>query len=223
MKKYVCAALFAMAMTAGAVPAAAQATQQPASTSDKPWFVGVNTGGAGAERFGPVFGGEVGYRIWKNLDVMGEAVWFGDLVTGRQLDKARTIADFVESTQGGSATSDMEVPTNYFGVGLRWVFEQNARFKPYAIFEVGGARVDKQPTFTLNGSDISGTLPNYGVTLGEDLIGQSREAAVGGGFGLVVPYRESWYFDAGLRFLSISGDDQRTNVTRLVIGGGYRF
>ena len=40
---------------------------------------------------------------------------------------------------------------------------------------------------------------------------------------MVVPYRESWYFDAGLRFLSIGGDDQRTNVTRLVIGGGYRF
>ena len=101
-------------------------------------------------------------------------------------------------------------------------FEQNARFKPYAIFEIGGARLDKQPTFTLNGADITDTLPNYGVTLGEDLIGQSREAAVGGGFGMVVPFRETWYFDAGLRFLSIGGDD-RTNVTRLVLGGGYRF
>jgi hypothetical protein len=222
LKTYVCAAVFAVTLAGAAAPAAAQATQQPAPTPETRWFAGVNTGGAGAEKFGPVFGGEVGYRLWKNLDVMVEGVWFGNLVTERQLDSAATIADFIGSTQGGSTSSEVDVPTNYFGVGLRWVFEQNARFKPYAIFQLGGARLDKQPTFTLNGADITDTLPNFGVTLGEDLIGQSREAAVGGGFGMVVPFRESWYFDAGLRFLSIGGDD-RTNVTRLVLGGGYRF
>jgi opacity protein-like surface antigen len=88
---------------------------------------------------------------------------------------------------------------------------------------VGGARVRHEPTFTLAGSDVTGQVSRYGVTLGQDLSGTSSHAAISGGGGVVARVRDVWYVDAGIRFLSISGPTQRTNVGRFVIGAGYRF
>ena len=118
----------------------------------------------------------------------------------------------------------MEVPATYWGLGGRWVFEQvNLKdLRPYALATFGSGYTNIKSTFTLGGADISGSLPQYGVTLGSDLAGKSYHFAVDAGGGVVWAVR-SWYTDFGVRLVSIGGQDQQTNVIRLVVGGGYRF
>ena len=73
-----------------------------------------------------------------------------------------------------------------------------------------------------NGADVTSTASQYGVTLGQDVIGKYNNMAAEGGFGVLMGVG-TFYVDAGLRVLSISEPGQRANVARLVIGGGYRF
>jgi hypothetical protein len=195
---------------------------QPAGPSVNLWYVGGNTGVAVVERAGAVVGGEVGFRVWKNLDLVGEITWMQDVVTRRTLDRANTIAASLQTSQGKPATGDVEVPAFYGGVGARWVFEQVKTVKPYVITTFGGGHTELKPTFTLGGSDVTNSLPQYGVTLGQDLIGKSNDFTINSGLGVLMTFG-SWYADVGYRLTSIGTTDQRTNASRLVVGGGFRF
>ena len=79
-----------------------------------------------------------------------------------------------------------------------------------------------QPTFTLNGTDVTSSIGNYGITLGTDVAGEFSSAAFNGGGGIVIPYG-SWYLDFGVRFLTFTDNGERTNASRFVVGGGFRF
>jgi hypothetical protein len=123
------------------------------------------------------------------------------------------------------------MPAVYGGVGARWVFENvdlgrwvplHVQLKPYAQFSVGAARVKREPTFTLAGSDITNSLGQYGVRLGADLTATERRAAVTGGFGVLVPYR-MLYFDVGYKLTGIKTPGEAIKVVRLHIGIGARF
>ncbi|HKW03145.1 MAG TPA: hypothetical protein VJN96_25190 [Vicinamibacterales bacterium] len=188
------------------------------------WYIGANTGVAVVEKTGGIVGGEGGFRVWKNLDLVGEVVWMQNVVTRAQLDKATTIANYLSTSQGQAATSNVEVPATYWGFGGRWVFEQVnlKQFRPYVIATFGSGYTNIKSTFTLGGADITGSLPQYGVTLGSDLAGKSNHFATDTGGGAVWA-TGAWYTDFGVRLVSIGGQDQRTNVFRLVVGGGYRF
>ena len=59
------------------------------------------------------------------------------------------------------------------------------------------------------------------MTLGQDVIGKYKDVATEGGVGVVAGFG-MWYIDGGARLISISGDE-RVNIARIVIGGGYRF
>jgi hypothetical protein len=198
---------------------------QPSGPSVNLWYIGANTGVAVVEKTGGIVGGEAGFRVWKNLDLVGELVWMQNVVTRSQLDKANTIANYLSTTQGQPATSNVEVPATYWGLGARWVFEQVnfARMRPYVLATFGSGHTEIKSTFSLAGSDVTGSLPQYGVTLGSDLTGKSNHFAVDSGGGVVATWGASWYSDVGFRVVSIGGEDQRTNVMRLVVGGGYRF
>ncbi len=123
----------------------------------------------------------------------------------------------------------MKVPALYTAIGARWVFENvdlgkhlKLPMRPYAQFVVGGARLERKPTFTLGGTDVTGSLSQYGVTLGADLTGRDSHAAVGGGFGLLMPIQK-WYLDIGYRVMSIQTTGQATTVNRFHVGFGARF
>lgn len=207
-----------------AMPAAAQnapAGPAPVEPTLNSWYLGANTGTAVVENFGGVFSAEGGLRVWKQLDIVGEIVWVQNSVTRRELDKVGTLAKSLSDSQGVPAGSGMKAPALYGGLGGRWVLEQTGKFRPYFLVTVGGAKVTLKPSLTLQGSDVTGTAAQYGVTLGQDVIGKYNHVATEGGIGVLMGFG-TWYVDLGARLLSISAD-QRTNVARLVIGGGYRF
>ena len=98
---------------------------------------------------------------------------------------------------------------------------ERGTFRPYFLATIGGAKVELKPTITLDGSDVTSQLPQYGITLGQDVIGTYNHFAGEAGAGVVMGIR-TFYVDVGARLLSISGDDH-INVARIVFGGGYRF
>jgi hypothetical protein len=185
------------------------------------WYLGANTGVTIVEKAGAVFGAEVGFRAWKNLDLLVEGAWMSNLVTRLTIENAQKTADFVKQTQGGTVTSDVKAPTLYGGLGARWVFENEGKIRPYALVTFGGAKGELQPTFNVNGTSTSDLTP-YGVTLGTDISGKYTGAAVNFGGGVIMPWN-AWYFDAGIRLLTFKNNTERVNATRIVIGGGYRF
>jgi hypothetical protein len=206
------------ASAAGQTPSTPQAST---ASTVKSWYIGANTGAAVVENFSAVVGAEGGKRFWKNLDLVGEIAWVQDAVSRRQLDKVDTLARSIADSQHGTASSDMRVPTLYGGLGGRWVLEQSGKFRPYFLVTIGAAKVNLKPTIGLNGTDVTSSAATYGVTLGQDVIGKYNHFATEGGIGVLMSFGE-WYADGGARLLSISSD-QRTNIARIVIGGGYTF
>jgi hypothetical protein len=232
MSRRLVSVLVLLAAVGTASPAQAQApTPAPTATANPAasapivnlWYIG-GAGGAGIVDSASATGNvEAGFRIWKNLDLLVEGGYAGNLATRRELDRAGTIAASVEASQGSPVTSTVTVPSNYATFGARWVFESSGRFRPYVLVSVGGVAVDLKPKFVLNGADVTGSLSNFGVTLGTDISGKYRPLAFGGGVGVLMPLGQRWYLDGSLRLLSVNTTDQRTNLSRITVGIGRRF
>jgi hypothetical protein len=215
-----------------ASPAAAQTPAPPSGSASTPstaapivnlWYVGGAAGVSVVDSASAEGNIEVGMRIWKNLDLLVEGGYAGNLATRREEDHAATIASLLQAAQGSAATSSVRVPSSYVAFGARWVFESTSRYRPYVLLSVGGASVNLKPKFLLNGADVTGSLNTFGITLGSDLTGSYRPSAVGGGVGLLMPLGRHWYFDGSIRLLSINTVIQRTNLSRVSFGIGRRF
>ena len=215
-----------------AATAAAQTPAPPAKTNVAPadiptpvvnlWYAGIVTGAAGAKKGGAAAGGEAGVRAWRTVDVSLEVGWFQNAANSRPLGAAATLAGFLQSTYGKSSTSTVRVPITYGTLNGRWVFESARKYRPYGVLGLGGARVVRKPTFTLDGADITGTLGQYGVALGADLTGHSSHPAVTLGVGVLIPYKK-WYGDVGYRLTTVMTTGQSTKVNRFNVGFGARF
>jgi len=206
-----------------AAPASPANNQSTAAPIVNLWYIGGAIGAGIVDTVSPEGNIEVGMRVWKNLDLMIEGGYAGDLATRLEKDHANTIAGVLQASQGGTATGTVSVPSSSAALGARWVFESTGRYRPYVLLSFGGASVDIKPKFTLNGADVTGSIGNFGVTLGSDLTGSYRPSAVGGGVGVLMPFGPRWYFDGSIRLLSVNTVGQRTNLSRITVGMGRRF
>jgi hypothetical protein len=212
-------------------PAWAQAPTSPGaagtSATNRPivnlWYVGGAVGVGIVDKVGVSGNVEAGVRVWKNLDLLLEGGYAGNLVTRRELDRAGDIGNILATAQSAPVSTNVRVPSSYAAIGARWVFESNGRYRPYVLLSVGGASIDIKPSFVLNGADVTGSLGNFGITLGSDLHGSYRPMAVGGGVGVLVPLGTRWYADGSIRILSVNTEAQRTNLSRITVGVGRRF
>lgn len=210
-----------------AMPAAAQTASgsAPAAAPTVDFaYVGANAGPAVVDKVSGAAGLEGGVRVWRNLDAIGELGWIGNVATRKQLSAASGLAASLGATQNAVGTGELTASALHIGFGARWVFEDMTPFgvRPYVLGTFGGARVKQDPTFTLNGSDVTATINQYGVTLGKDLAGTYWRNAVTGGVGVVKGFGD-WYADGSLRLTSIAGIGRRANATRLMFGAGRRF
>jgi hypothetical protein len=208
-------ALPAQAQTVGARPAA--------QTPTVGWLsIGATAGAGAVQKVGGVFGGEIGIRVTDQFEVLAEGTWMQNVVTRRRLDVAATVASFLQSSQGGTASSTIEAPAFYTGGGFRFVLTKQGRVRPYVTAGAGVARVSLQPKFTLAGSDVTANLTQYGITLGSDLTGDVTKAAFTGGVGVRM-LQGRWYIDGDFRVTNIQTEGQATRVIRAGAGFGLRF
>jgi hypothetical protein len=209
-------------------PAPTATTPNPTVTSTSGpmvnmWYIGGGGGLGIVENASGTGGVEVGFRVWHHLDLLLEGGYAGDLATRSQRDKAAALGATLQTSQGPAVVTSVSVPSSYVAFGARWVFESQGRYRPYVLLSAGGVAVNVKSTFVLNGADVTSTLPTFGVTLGSDLAGKYRPAAIGAGVGILRPLGPKWYVDGSIRLLNIATTDQRTNLARLTILVGRRF
>jgi hypothetical protein len=213
----VSAALSAAIVLVWAVPAFAQ-TRPPAIPG--PVTLGGFVGAGAVEKVGALIGAGVGIRWTDRIDVVGEGFWSQNATTRRRLNLATSVASLIQTPQGGTATGSIKSPTTYAGGGVRVLLLDERRWRPYLVVTGGIARIALRPEIVLAGSDITATLPQFGVTLGSDLAGVIVKPAFGGGFG-VRSFRGRSYLDLGIRYTSIQTDGQVTSI--IGAGGAVGF
>ncbi len=232
-------ALAGLAMCGWAADAAAQVTlpPRPASTQTNPddevrkpysrWHLGVASGTTDVARTDTVAGIEFGIRLRRNLHVAFESGRMLDIVTQSRIDESQSYVDFVQSAYGVPASGTMRGNAWYGLVGFRLIpdgaaWGEGNGIRPYVEATAGMARVEYNPRYNVDGTDISGAaLQIYGVTLGKDLLGTTNRFMYSGGAGL--KFGNTWYLDLGVRFTRINTTDHPTNVKRVFIGMGRRF
>jgi hypothetical protein len=212
-------ALLGIAGTAWAQ--ASSVTQQPAAGNSSRIYVE----GAAGVTFGNVtsstFGGEVGFRFGEKLEVFGEAGRMTDITDSATADAAATIGNWLGTLGKGASSWTVTSPTNYGAGGVRFLFSSGGRVEPYAAVTLGVANVERKTTYSLNGTDVTGSLPSYGVTLGQDLSGKTNNflVTVGGGVRIAAG---AAFIDAGARYGRIF-TDAGTDTFRVYGGVGFRF
>src|SRR6185312_13733460 len=100
-RRVLCA--FGLICLLGPASALAQTPAGQSSTATTPnsapivhhWYVGGFTGGSLVDSASVTGSVEAGMRIWKNLDVLVEGGYAGNLATRREIDRAGTIGAFL--------------------------------------------------------------------------------------------------------------------------------
>jgi hypothetical protein len=213
------------ALLAAAAPAAAQtlgAPLAPANTGTGTLSLGVMAGAGAVQNLGGLVGGELGYQVNDQVEVLGEVVWLQNVVTRRRLDVATQIATFLQTSQGSTATSTINAPALFFGGAVRYMLSKSGSVRPFVTFGAGLARVTYNPKFTLGGANVTPTLSTYGVTLGSDLDGTVTKPAFTGGAGIRM-VQGKWYFLASVQLTSIQTDQQAARAIEVGAGLGMSF
>lgn len=209
-------------MLLSAATAAAQTAPAPAGPAVETFYGGVFGGAGVVHRWGPTAGVEVGIRIRRNLDLIGEGVWMKDASTMAEETSVKPLVEYLEITQSTTASAKMEAPTLMGSGGLRWVFEREGAWRPYVLGTVGVASIDRKTTFALSGADITDNIESYGITLGRDLSGRETVLTFGGGAG-VLRVANKWYLDAGVRYTNLQAENGSANLWRATLGFGVRY
>jgi hypothetical protein len=184
-------------------------------------FVG-GIGGAGAvQKVGGVVGGELGIHVTDQMDLFGEGIWMQDVATRRRLGLASEVASILQTSQSSSASGTVDAPALCVEAGARFTLTQG-RVRPYVTVGAGLARMTLKPAFTLGGSNVTSSLPTFGVTLGRDLSGASTRPVYTGGLGVRMSHGR-WYIDGGLRATRIQAVDEAITAVRATATFGLRF
>lgn len=203
-----------------AAPAGAQTTS-PAGPAVETFYGGIFGGAVAVDKWSATAGIELGVRVRRSLDIIGEGVWVQNAATAGRTASLRPLVEFLEITQGTSATGAVEAPMLMGAAGLRWVFERNGALRPYLLATAGRASVEHKTTFTVGGTDVTSAIASYGITLGTDLSGSETAWTYGGGAG-VLYVGSRWYMDAGVRYTNIQLTEP-TNLWRAALGVGFRY
>jgi len=184
-------------------------------------YVQANVGAIASKGAGVLIAVEGGTAVAENIEAFADLGWSSKLQPATLEPSAQTIANFLQNTTGQPAAFSSDAPAFFGDIGARYYFRPRAGVRPYGLGSVGFARIDQQVQFTLSGNDVTGSLGDYGVTLGEDLAGAVTKASLGLGVGILVPFR-TLLFDVGYNYNRIF-TREGTNAHRIYGGLRYRF
>ncbi len=216
----------ALAVVVAGTLASRDASAQPAQTAQTepagPWSVQYDLGLTVGNTTSGATGFEVGWRYTENLKFYVATSWMFDVTTSDVEDRAKIIADAI----GG--TAEMSQSAAGVDFGARYAFATGGSFTPFALAGFGFATLNTDPTFIVNGQDVTDDLLNLGARLGLDLDSEvTRPYFVIGG-GVTVPVSSRYFVEGGWRYgLIFAGDpiagDAGVNTNRLQVSFGARF
>ena len=211
MKHAIAAALAGMALTCPAY------AQEPA----KGYIEGV-----AQSTFGNVtsqsYGVEGGFSIASRLQIFGEVAHANDTATVSLATSAQVIAGALSQTQS-NVGYNAEQPTTFGLGGIRFLFPVSAKIEPYVRVGAGVASIQKNVTYTVNGTDVTGNLSQYAIVLGTDLSGTETKMMLDFGGGVSWAVWQKLVVDLQYRYGHVFTDDEGINISRAGIGIGIRF
>jgi opacity protein-like surface antigen len=169
------------------------------------------------------YGAEAGYTITTGVQVFVEAGRIRDVATADLGVNAPTIAGALTQAQSNSVGYTVKEPVTFGVAGVKYLIPVNSKAQPYVLGGIGVARYTKDVRFLVAGTDVTGSIVQYGVVLGSDLSGAFTRAMLTLGGGVVWPVGHSLIVDFQYRFGRIFADNQGINVSRAGIGIGVRF
>jgi opacity protein-like surface antigen len=165
------------------------------------------------------YGGEFGVTLTYGLQFFVEAGRTGDVATSLTQSAAQMIATGVAADLPG-VMAHVRQPVTFGVAGLK-IVPSDGPVQPYGMAGFGAARIKNDVTFTVNGADVTSTLP--GVTLGTDLSGSVTKPMLTLGGGVMWAAWRHLALDFQFRYGRIFADQEGINVTRAGIGAGVRF
>lgn len=169
------------------------------------------------------FGAEIGVTIAPRLQAFLDAGRVHDASPADIGASAQMIAGFLSQTQS-NVTFRVRQPVTFGLVGVRYELPlPTGRLEPYLIGGGGVARVKRDVSFTVAGTDVTNTLDRFGVTLGTDLSGSETKPMLSVGGGVAWPAWTHLIVDFQYRYGRVFTSDGGVNISRAGIGLGVRF
>jgi opacity protein-like surface antigen len=169
------------------------------------------------------YGGEFGVTVRPNLQIFVEAGQTRNAATAAFTTAAQQIQGFLSQDNSGVGLLAKK-PITFGAAGLRFLIPlSNPSLVPYVLAAGGVARIKQDVTFSINGTDVTANLAQYGVVLGTDLSGTETTGLAEIGAGLAwSPWRQL-VIDFQYRYARIFASDQGINLNRAGVGIGVRF
>jgi opacity protein-like surface antigen len=216
-------AWLACAIVVFATAGAAQAQTPPPAADEGHGYVEAVADAAFGSASSQSYGVEGGYTFSAGLQVFVEAGRVNNVASGAFFTAAQTIAGGLAQTQSDVGFSAKE-PAAFGDVGVRYLAPvYGMHLQPYVQAGIGVARVTNDARFTINGTDVTGNLTQYGVQLGTDLSGHFTRPLLALGAGVTLPVWSRVVVDLQYRYGRIFAADQGINVNRAGIGLGVSF
>jgi len=169
------------------------------------------------------YGGEIGITVRPNLQVFVEGGRTRDVATAELSAAALIMAGALSQVSTGTAFTVKE-PVSFGAAGVKWLVPmQGSKVQPYVMAGAGIASVKQDVKFTVNGTDVTSNMQQYGIVLGSDLSGSFSKPMVVLGAGATYPMWQQLVLDLQFRFGRVFAEDAGINVSRLGLGIGFRF
>jgi opacity protein-like surface antigen len=168
------------------------------------------------------FGGEIGVTIVEGVSVFVDGGHVRDTAPAELGSGAGLMAAFISRTQS-NVTYRAKQPVSFGVAGIRYQIPTSSRIAPYVMFGGGAARVEKNVTFAVAGTDVTGSLSQYGVVLGTDLAGTETKGMISAGAGVAWSALRHLVIDLQYRYGRVMTTRQAMNLGRAGIGIGARF
>jgi opacity protein-like surface antigen len=169
------------------------------------------------------YGAEAGYTVATGVQVFVEAGRIRDAATSDLGVNALTISGALTQAQSNSVSYTVKEPVTFGVAGVKYLIQVSSKAQPYVLGGIGVAKYTKNVRFLVGGTDVTGSLAQYGVVLGSDLSGSFTKAMLSLGGGVAWPVTQTLVVDFQYRFGRIFADNQGINVSRAGIGVGVRF
>jgi len=169
------------------------------------------------------YGVEVGFTVAPQLQIFGEAGQTRNVAPSSLGAAAQLMAGALAQTQSNVNFTARE-PAVLVDAGVKYLFgAAGSKAVPYLLAGFGVARVTRDVTFTVGGTDVTTNLQQFAITLGTDLSGASTRPMMVFGVGVTYPIWRQVGIDAQFRFGRIFAEEQAINSSRLGLGIGVRF
>jgi opacity protein-like surface antigen len=177
------------------------------------------------------YGAELGFTILPGLEVFVEGGQIRDVATPDIGIAAQKIAGYLNTQiQSGTVGYSVREPATFGVAGLRYLIPISGsgrspvgKAQPYVIGGFGIAKLQRNVSFTIGGTDVTGNLTQYGVSLGTDLSGSVTKPMLTLGGGVTLSVWRQLVLDFQYRYGRIFDDDQAIVAQRAGVGLGIKF